>query len=303
MEATNSLLQVPDFSHAITAIDAVSQTLNGFLTVLIFIAKFLFLSVWGWIIILIGLISMTVMRIRNKDGQITFYSVVGGLTETLLWIFTNTFSVVIGLFIVLLMTLLFNGIKNVTDVFAMMKDRQALETVVKNLKIERKVLEVTVVTVSSNTMQANLKYFAYSPVKNADVMTGEKQITIAGQKLFVDFGVINFAYTLIEKGEAVNIAFPNKIYSESVAYQDGASILAADKSVPLSFKLADDDLYLVGGATYDEQIAKIFDYATNATKARKLGLRTVYGQAITVLPQAGKAVEFYSTAVGGVLAR
>lgn len=288
------------------ALEEGSRSLKGVVDVLIFIAKFLFLTPWGWILIGVALVSMVVVRIRNRKDEVTFYSAIGGITETLFWLYTNMTSILIGVFVVLVLSLLLSGFQEFSDSLRLFKEVKTLSTTLKNLKAERKVLELKVSSARSNgtnRMNVNVKYFAYSPVKDADIATGEKVFTVEGEKLYVDFGVINFAYAQIENGEAVNIAFPHRLYSETVAYDSGADIFASAQAMPLSFQLSDEDIYVQSRADYETEMKKIFAAATNATQARRLGVRTAYGQSVAFTPtsDAEKVYRIYTTGTGGVV--
>jgi hypothetical protein len=295
-----------ELNGIISSVDTVANTLGAVVNVLIFIAKFLFLTPWGWILIVIAFISIILVKIRTKKDKITFYSFIGGFTETLFWFYSNIAVVLIGVLLIFSVSLLFKGFDDFSESLKLFREVKMLEAALKNLETDRKIIEAVVEPVvfeGQDRMNVTVRYFSYSPVKEDDILTGEKVYTVDGRRLYVDFGVINFKYSLIEEGEAINLAFPNKIYSESVAYEDGKSILGADKTIPLSYKLGDEDIFTISEDEYNAQLAKIFSSATNAAEARKMGIRTTYGQALTITPVAGRTYRFYSTGTGGMVLR
>lgn len=295
-----------DMDGFVSAMDMVSGSLQAILNVLIFIAKFLFLSPWGWILIFIAFVSILIVKVKNKNDRVTFYSFVGGFTETMFSFYSNISIILIGVFLIFTISVLFKSFDDFSSSLRLFKETKILEATLKNLEANRKVMEVSAVPVKADgttRMNVSIKYFAYSPVKDASIQTGEKVYTIDGNKLYVDFGVINFKYSLIEKGETVNLAFPNKIYSESVSYKNGKSILAVEQSVPLSFKLNDEDIFTISEDDYTSQLAKIFVSVTNKHIANKLGIRTSYGQSISLTPKSGKTYRIYTTGVGGVIVK
>ncbi len=296
-------MEMNDF---INSIESASGTLQSILNVVIFVGKFLFLTPWGWIIIAVAFLAMVIFRIRNNKEEITFYSFVGGLTESLFWLYTNATNILIGLFVMFALSMVASSFVGVADSLKLYKEVKTLEMALKNLTSERKVLEIqaTPVEVSgTNRMNVTVTYFAYSPVRETDVETGQKVYTVDGERLYADFGVINFKYSLVESGERVNIAFPNRLYSDRVAYADGRSLIESEDGMPLSFKLDGDDIYLMEQPVYEQEINRIVEYATNAQKARLMGIRTVYGQAIAVDPREGVVYRFYSTGSGGMIVR
>ncbi|OHD56552.1 MAG: hypothetical protein A2014_04475 [Spirochaetes bacterium GWF1_49_6] len=294
-------MEVNSFISAIGVIDGL---LNGFLNVIIWIAKILFLTPWGWIIVAVAFVAMLVAKIRTSKDEITFYSVVGGVSETLFWFYTNISTIIIGVFVVFVLSIIFTGLKDVTGSFKLFNEVKTLEATLKNLKTERKVLEVTALPVSvngTNRMNVTVKYFAYSPVKEQDIQTGERVYIIDGKKLYVDFGVINFKYSLIEKGDAYNIAFPSHMFSEVLPPDNGMNIFAAGDGVPLTFKLDTQDIYILSKDSYIAQINKMIAYSTNTNLCREMGVKTTYGEALGFEPQEGKVYQFYSTGAGGVI--
>jgi hypothetical protein len=288
----------------ISAIGVIDELLNGFLNVIIWIAKILFLTPWGWIIVAVAFVAMLVAKIRTSKDEVTFYSVVGGVTETLFWFYTNVSTIIIGVFVVFVLSIIFTGLRDVTDSFKLFNEVKTLEATLKNLKTDRKVLEITALPVSvngTNRMNVTVKYFAYSPVQEKDIQTGERVYIVDGKKLYVDFGVINFKYALIEKGEAYNIAFPSHMFSEVLPPDNGMNIFAAADGIPLTFKLDNKDIYILSKDSYVAQINKIIAYSTNTNLSREMGVKTTYSEALAFEPQEGKVYQFFSTGAGGVI--
>jgi hypothetical protein len=289
---------------AIQAADSVLQGLVGLTGALIGITQFLFLTAWGWMILVLVFILTVVSRSRDPAGEISLSGVFRGLGETAFWFYSNMVSIVIGIVLVLLLSFVYNGVKELSVSLSLYRDIKMLESALHNLKAERKLLEVSAVPfVDADTrkIKVRVKYFSYSPVKNADLPSGEAEYVIAGRKLYIDFGLLNFDYALIEKGTAVNIAYPNRIFSESVAPTNGTSIIAVQDGLPLSFKLDERDLYLLGIGDFKNEIGLLFSAATNDALARKMGIRSFYGEALGMTPDPERIYRIYSTGTGGVL--
>lgn len=295
-----------EMNSLIASVESVNDKLQAVLKVLIAIGKFLFLTPWGWIVLAVAFFAMIVFRVKNGKDEVTFYSLVGGVTESFFWLYTNATNILIGFFIVFAVAMVSVSFSGITDSLKLYKEVQTLQMALKNLNSERKVLEVqaTPVTVNgTNRMNVTVSYYAYSPVKESDVETGERVYTLDGSRLYVDFGVINFKYSLIESGDKINIAFPDRLFSDSTAYASGQTLIESDNGAPLTFKLDQDDIYLMDQPAFESEINHILDYATNAQKARLMGVRTIYGQAIAVDPREGTVYKFYSTGAGGVVMR
>lgn len=296
MENLNSILQLETF-------------LNGFLFIvgiIITIAKFLFLTIWGWIIILLGLIAVVASKARNQEGEFSVSGLVGGFTETLFWFYSNITAILVGIVLLFFISVVFNSVKDLSKSLTLYRDVKMLEAAMKNLKAERKLIDLYSEFSSEKQVPKTyirIKYYAYSAVKDEDIYTGESSFIIEGRKIFVDFGVINFDYSLIEKGLAKNLAFPGKVFSETVSADKGIRILAITNGMPLSYKLDNQNIYLMDESDYQETISRIFSAVTNDDQARKLGIRTHYSEAIGFYPVSGKTYGFFSTGSGGVVVR
>ena len=225
--------------------------LNGFISilgVLLTIAKFLFLTFPGMIVLLLCLISIIIVNSRDKKGGFTITSIAGGITQTFLWFYANITAILVGLVVIIALSSAFNILKDAARTLSLYRDVKMLEAALKNLKTERKLLELTVkfsINSIKPKLDVKLKYFSYSPVKDSDLFSGESVLSIEGRKLYIDFGLINFDYSLIEKGTAKNIAFPDRIFSDTMAAADGERLYSSG-SVPLTFQLDEKDFVFTG---------------------------------------------------------
>jgi len=278
--------------------------LQGVLNVLIFIARFLFLTPWGWIFIAVGFASMLAVRLKNKKGDYTFSSVVGGTTETLMWFFANISGVLIGLFLIVLLSGVYTLFNETAGALRLFQRVKTLEAALKNMQSKRKLLEVKatpVVLNGTNRINLSLTYYVWSPERGKDLSSGERLVSIKGEKAYFDFGVLNFAYSLVENGDKINIAFPYRVYSDSVAPSEGTPILAGKGPVPYSFEVPTNEIYGLSAPDFYREVRMLIDASTNRQQARLLGIRSRYSEAIAVTPSRKYSYAFYSTAAGGVI--
>ncbi len=293
-----------EIKDTLTALETMSQSLKGVVNVLIFIARFLFLTPWGWILIAVAFISMVIVKMKNgKDGY-SFSSVLGGVTESLLWFYSNITNILIGIFLVLVVSMVYVSFDKVAGSLRLFKEVKTLEATLNNLNSERKVLELTATPVQADgkdQINVNMKFFAYSPVREKDVESGEYVYTVEGSRLYMDFGVINFKYAMIENGDRINIAFPYRAFSDTVASEEGESLLLTKDEMPLSFKLPSDEIYNLDEKDYRDSVRTLIATATNEQLARKMGIRSSFSQAFAVIPQKSKVYTFYSTGAGGMV--
>ncbi len=271
-----------------------------------YVTHFLFLTVWGWIIIFVFILLIIIRKSRDKSGHFSIGSMAGAVPELLFSFYANMGSIIIGLVILFFLTFVYSTLKDLASGLSLYRDVKMLEAALKNLKAERKIIEIKAapVTVGDNkVIQAKIIYYSYSPVKDSDIKSGESDYVIPGRKLFVDFGVLNFDYSLIEKGEVKNIAFPDRLFSETLSHENGTNLLFGKDLLPDTFKLDEKDIYILDKDDYRSEILKLVAAVTNDLSARKLGIRTAYGEAIGIIPVPEKTYTFYSTGTGGIIVR
>lgn len=281
--------------------------LSVFLNIFLSLAGFLFLTIWGWIIILTLFIAAVIFKARNKRDEVTFSGILGSFSETLLSLYSNITAIIVGIAVLFFLYTISGMVRDAAKDLALFREIKTMEAALKNLRTDRKLAEITIQQVKSdesNAMNVRIRYFAYSPVKDQDIFTGEAAYTIIGRKLYINFGVLNFDFSMIEKGTAKNIAFPNRIYSDTVSYENGSDILARNNNFPLSFQLDEKDLFVLDENTYKNMMLSIFESVTNSDSARKMGIRSSYGEAFALSPaNAEKVYTFVSTPTGGVIYR
>ncbi len=283
-----------------------SDLLGSVLHILVFIAKFLFLTPWGWVLIIIAFGSMLAVRLKNKKDEYSFSSVVGGTTETLMWFFANISNILIGLFLLLLISGVYSVFNETSGALRLFQRVKTLEATLKNLQSKRKLLEIKATPVilnGTNRINLSLKYFVWSPERQKDIKSGEKLVAINGEKAFIDFGVLNFAYSLVEKGDKINIAFPYRVYSDSVAAEQGIPILAGKGPVPYSFEIPTNQIFGLTSDNFYREVNTLIKASTNKQQAHLLGIRSHYSEAITITPSRKVSYVFYSTATGGVVVK
>jgi hypothetical protein len=270
------------------------------------IVRFLFLTIWGWIIIIVLIIVIIAWKSRDRTGRFSFGNMAGAVPELLFSFYSNMSTVVIGIVILFFLTFVYSTIKELASGLTLYRDVKMLEAALKNLKSERKILEVRATPVpagENSVIQAEITYYAYSPLKDSDIKTGQSVFDIPGKKLFVDFGLLNFDYSLIEKGEAKNVAFPDRLFSEILSRENGTNLLFGRGFFPETFNLDEKDIFILDKNEYQKEILKLVSAVTNESSARELGIRTAYGEAMGIIPVPQKIYTFYSTGTGGIIVK
>lgn len=279
-----------DFNSMLKPLESFLKALN-----------FLFFTAWGWLLILSIFLFLVFVNSRDERGRFSFPKFLSSFVERGIFLFINLsqFFLAVALFSVFLT--LWPLVKEVKNIISDYNEIKTLSAVVKNLKSERKVLEIIPVSYENGEMTFKVKYFAYSPVKGKDIMTGEMEYKVYGKKAYFDFIVVNFDYSLVESGEKVNLALPYVIYSDKIPFENGVSIGGEIEKIPLSLKLDKEDLFLVDKKEYETVIEKLIKAVRDPMLARKLGIRTSYSEAIVVYPLKNNVYSVYSTATGGII--
>ncbi len=194
------------------SLTTLQNLLNGFLKFagpLLWIARFLFLTVWGWLLIILSSLLVIITNSFSRDGQFSPMRFFGNTIQGVVQFYFSIASVIIGLILLLLISFVYNIANDISKGISLYREVKMLEATLRNLKSERKVLELRLEYVQSGEVKmikAMIQYYAYSPFQNRDIPSGYEEHLISGRKLYIGFGVINFDYSLIEKGEAKNIA-------------------------------------------------------------------------------------------------
>ncbi len=154
-----------------------------------------------------------------------------------------------------------------------------LKQVVKNLNQRYAVLKVEVLDYNQFTDSTKLKIGFYDYIENYSVP--ESQIvTLPGSNIYFQSLVMNFDYSLIEAGEAKNIAIPYLIFSEKLSQSNGIPLNVYDKNgVPFIFHRSQDDLYGISEENYYNRLNELIDLMNNPEKAKTQGVRSYYSSA------------------------
>jgi len=285
-------------------LQSVVNSLLNFVGPIAAVAQFLFLTIWGWLIIVFFILVMIAGKVRDKSGHFSIGNFISSIPALLFDFYSKLTNIVIGLVVIFFLAFVYITIKDLSAGLSLFRDIKLMEAALKNLKAERKVLELKaepVISGDQRSISVKITYFAYSPAKDSDIPGGSANYTIQGRKLFVDFGVLNFDYSLVEKGNAKNIAFPDRLFSDTVSHENGVNIFTGKDQFPGTFNVDDKDLFLLNKSDFQEEILKFVAAVTNTASARKLGIRTAYGEALGIIPLFNRTYTFYSTGTGGVI--
>lgn len=279
-----------------------NDPLSGLIGILIKIVRFLFLTPFGWILLFTLFLSVLLRKIKDREGKISFASTLAGLSETFVFFLAQGGNLILSVLILLGLSGLLDLGAKLHRSFELWHQTSVLQATLRNIKSERMVAKAEVHQAGAQ-IQVFLHFFAWQPVSDKQKTTREISYTLKGSRAYLDFGVINFSHTLIEKGKTVNIAFPNRLYSDEISPNKGINLVQTKDGIPPSFELDKNQIYLLSRQEYQNNIRWIFKSATNANLARKIGIRTAYGQGFALLPSEKKSYTFYTTGTGGMIVK
>jgi hypothetical protein len=112
--------------------------------------------------------------------------------------------------------------------------------------------------------------------------TGEPvEAVLAGTRIRFEALLMIFEDPLVERGERRTMAFPTRIYSESVAPDKGVELAALDpEGVPTVFAPRNRSPRELAPAEYKKILARFWYYANHPDEAAEFGIDVQQGQAV-----------------------
>ncbi len=263
------------------------------------VLSFLLLTVWGWIILGVFGIFILVKQGISGDGSWRWHVFVLNLSEKLGGLLVSLPQILIGLVFLFTIAFFDRDIRLLAENLRLSREKTILAQTLKNLRFEGKILEVAVSQHPSG-YELTLSYFAHSPWQQKPILKRQERVVVAESRVYVDFGVCNFDYSVVGEGAAYNLAFPYRLYTVSQAPERGYSLFAGERGLLWHFDIPEEELLGIEAKDFSSMGQKIVASITNASLARKMGIRTFYGQALAIDLVPGRRYEFVTTGTGGV---
>lgn len=148
-----------------------------------------------------------------------------------------------------------------------------LKKYVKNLSRERVLAKISILDFTENYFKCQLEIYTL----NGKIFK-KSFYELSGSEFYLDFVVLNFDYLFIEKG-ANNIAYPAKIFSDTISYDEGIDILA--KNEILEYLNREPQNFIGLTKTEVNQVSNFIIKCLNDEKfARTNGVRSIVGSAL-----------------------
>ena len=228
---------------------------------------------------------------------------VGHTSQVLFHIITKLPVVLGALLIVLFISTATNAITNMHEYVENRKEIKALQTTLQHLDQDYKVAEIEITEVDYSQLpdvytSLSIQYYDYAGL---GLREDKQTLTVKGRDIYIDAMVLNFGYSEIAAGGVQNIAVPYRIFSNQVAQTQAQTLEVMDEEgVPFIFHRKEAAIYGITPETYNEKLAEIATFFKDKEKARKAGVRSVYGNAVHRLVRAGQKFELRMEQTGGL---
>ncbi|MCX7882091.1 MAG: hypothetical protein N2314_02585 [Brevinematales bacterium] len=261
--------------------------------------SFLLFTWWGWGILASLILLLVFKQGISGDGTWRWSVFLLNLSEKCVSLVISLPQIVMGILVIFIIATFGKEIQLFSENLRLIHQKEILNQTLKNLRFEGKILEIKV-DHATNGYALTLFYYTHSPWQNTPILRSTQRLFTTEKRVYVDFGVCNFDYALIAEGNTYNLAFPARLYTETISPEKGYTLFSGEKGILWSFDIPDEDLVGIDAKDFRTMGQQIVSAITNATIAKKLGIRTFYGQAIAVDLIAGKTYQFVTTGTGGV---
>ncbi len=281
---------------------------------------FLFTTETGLIVLALSFLSIIGISVYNvlKERQLAYsaaklndtgkvpvfekgYLIGRVVGKMILRILTNL-PVFLAVFVFLLMVVGFSkGIDSMSEFVQNQQRIRELQSLLKQLDQRYKVaeIEVTDYNMMTNESELIIKFYDYA---NQGFSNINQSFTVKGSDIYFDAIVLNFEFSEIATGKTKNLVLPYRVFSERVPQEQGIALNLADENgVPLIFKRNEIDIYGMEQTKYTERVKEIMSYITDKDKARKAGIRSVYGNAVHKIVHKGDVLTIWVEQTGGMV--
>ena len=200
----------------------------------------------------------------------------------------------------------FLSIKNVTTIVENQQRINELHMTVKNLSKSQGLARITLIKEekTGNTVYPLKTYKIEILDSQGDAIPSQTQeVTLRGDEIYIDAININFEYSEISKGEKFNIAYPYRVYSETMAPNDGiplACMYEDGKTYPVIYSLATSEIYGMKENVFFTRLAEIFDIIKDENLSKEMGIRSVVGVANHFTMKKNEIRDMFIEGTGGI---
>lgn len=200
---------------------------------------------------------------------------------------------------------LFLSIRNVTTIINNQKKIQELHITVKNLSNSEGLARITLLKEENPDSQYPIKTYKIEILSDSGepIPSQTQNVVLKGKEIFIDAININFEYSEIAQGEKFNIAYPYRVYSETMVPSDGFPLECMYKdgsSYPVIYCLENSEIYGLPENVFYNRLMEIFDIIKDQSLSREMGIRSIIGVANHFEMKENEVRDMFIEGTGGV---
>ena len=173
-----------------------------------------------------------------------------------------------------------------------------LKTVIKNMERQQNLGKIQVISRTDDSV--TYKVTVFTGYKEEAVT---KEITLPGKEFYFDCIIINFDYSQISSGNADNIAYPYRFWSEQLSPENACYLTStftdSTEQVPIPYLLK-DDVYGIEPETYLSRIKELFSIIRDEEQSKQFGIRSTNGAVIHIMPKDNETYTIKVENTGGL---
>lgn len=274
-----------------------SETLTAFLTQIIIGAALicvLILTVYIWH----GIAKERKINGRTKEEVKTGVLFRNYLAEGFVFLLKTAPKLIILAAALIFVDKIGGKLYSVHRYFENEKRIKELKLVIKNMERQQNLGKIQVV--SRNSDSVTYKVTVYTGYKEE---ASSQTITLPGKEFYFDSIVINFDYSEISSGNADNIAYPYRFWSEQMAPENAHYLTQAftdsAEKVPIPYLLK-EDVYGIEPGTYLARLKELFSIINDEAQRKQFGIRSTNGAVIHFVPKDNEVYTIKVENTGGL---
>lgn len=241
---------------------------------------------------------------KNNEDQNFGKLFLGGCTKAFSMIIENITNILIAGAVIVCISLFMQFANKFYSIWEQQARIKELNTYVKNLSNSEDIARITI----KERNVVNTDSYSTYLIEVIDNITGdvvsEETIRVPGRQLKFDSMVVNFEYSEIETGKQKNVAFPYKVFSEKLAPDNGIKLktIFTMGSIDEILELEAESAYGLSAETFKKRAQEFISIVKDPVKSREMGIKSTYGETITIPASAKPGDEFTVriTGVGGL---
>lgn len=193
-----------------------------------------------------------------------------------------------------------NRISKVMDNFQRIKE---LSIMVKNLSRVEDIARITMLKQSGEVGTPIVtKTYKIEILSEDGETVSEQEVVLKGNQIAIDSITVNFEYSEIETGRKQNIAYPYRVYSETMRAKDAVPLkcMFNNENLPVIYCLESNEIYGLSKDTFLKRLKELFAILQDESLSREMGIRSANGTVNHFIMKQGEICTISVEATGGL---